>query len=339
MPETFKLGELFCGAGGFACGALQASDKKGLFRIEPVWASDYNSDACATYRLNIHDDSVFCEDVRTLDINKLEPIDAFVYGFPCNSFSTVGKHQGLDNENFGDLYKYGIRILENFQPKWFVAENVSGLQSAGDGTHLKQILNDMEYAGYVLTPHLYRFEEYGVPQKRHRYIIVGIRKDLADSGVCFRIPSTDTFSEVDVSARTALSGIPETAANQEIKQLSKTVQERLSYIKPGQNCWTADMPEEYRLKTKTKISQIYRRLHPDEPSYTVTASGGGGTAMYHWSENRELTNRERARLQTFPDNFTFVGNYASVRKQIGMAVPPAGAKNIFDAVLDAFANI
>lgn len=99
------------------------------------------------------------------------------------------------------------------------------------------------------------------------------------------------------------------------------------------------MPEELRIKTKTKISQIYRKLDPAKPSYTVTAAGGGGTFMYHWDDNRELTNRERARIQTFPDDYHFVGNYSSVRKQIGMAVPPEGAKIIFDAVLNTFANI
>ena len=83
---------------------------------------------------------------------------------------------------------------------------------------------------------------------------------------------------------------------------------------------------------------IYRRLHPDKPAYTVTGSGGGGTHVYHWNENRALTNRERARLQTFPDNFEFYGSKESVRKQIGMAVPVAGAKIILESVLKTFAG-
>ena len=87
-----------------------------------------------------------------------------------------------------------------------------------------------------------------------------------------------------------------------------------------------------------KISQIYRRLDPNKPSYTVTGSGGGGTHVYHWKENRALTNRERARLQTFPDNFIFEGSKESVRKQIGMAVPVEGAKIIFNAILKTFAK-
>ena len=81
------------------------------------------------------------------------------------------------------------------------------------------------------------------------------------------------------------------------------------------------------------MSQIYKRLDPDQPAYTITGSGGGGTHVYHWKEPRALTNRERARLQTFPDDFEFIGSKESVRRQIGMAVPPLGAKIIFEALI------
>ena len=84
---------------------------------------------------------------------------------------------------------------------------------------------------------------------------------------------------------------------------------------------------------------VYKRLDPTKPSYTVTGSGGGGTHIYHWSEPRALTNRERARLQTFPDTYEFIGSKESVRKQIGMAVPCKGAKIIFEAILKSFAGI
>jgi DNA (cytosine-5)-methyltransferase 1 len=87
------------------------------------------------------------------------------------------------------------------------------------------------------------------------------------------------------------------------------------------------------------MSQIYKRLDPKKPSYTITGSGGGGTHVYHWSEHRALTNRDRARLQSFPDNFVFEGSKESVRKQIGMAVPPVGARAIISAVLKTFAGI
>ncbi len=343
-PMKFRMGELFCGPGGIASGAHEARSDDGNFTIEHAWASDFDPDTCRTYAHNIcNDDSstVYCKDVRDLDIKKLGPIDAFAYGFPCNSFSNVGEHEGLENEKFGDLYTYGVEVLKVYQPMWFMAENVSGLKSAGAGGHFKQILKDLEDAGYVLVTNMYKFEQYGVPQTRHRIIIIGIRKDLHDQGIVFKVPSPEPYKDCDVSAETALSGIPENAPNQEVRVLQEKVKRRLSYIKPGQNVWQAkDLPPELQIKTRTKISQIYRKLDPKKPSYTVTAAGGGGTFMYHWSdEQRELTNRERARIQTFRDDFEFFGDYSSIRKQIGMAVPPEGAKIIFNAVLNTFAGI
>ena len=130
------------------------------------------------------------------------------------------------------------------------------------------------------------------------------------------------------------------APNNEMPKQSSIVVERLKHIRPGQNAFTANLPEHLRLKVKgAKISQIYKRLDPNKVAYTVTGSGGGGTHIYHWSENRALTNRERARLQTFPDSYVFQGSKESVRKQIGMAVPCQGAKIIFEAVLKTFAGI
>ena len=180
-------------------------------------------------------------------------------------------------------------------------------------------------------------EDYGVPQTRHRVIIVGIRNDL---DIEFKVPAPTTKSLEEISARVALSNIPNDAPNNEKRKLSDTVIERLTYIKPGQNVWQADdiLPERLKIKTKTRISQIYRKLDPNKPSYTITASGGGGTFGYHW-DNRELTNRERARIQTFPDYYCFVGNYSSVRKQIGMAVPCKLARTVVTAVLNCFAGI
>ena len=336
---TFKLGELFCGPGGLACGILRSKSDDGKFAVGHAWANDYDEDTCKTYIKNIcpnDPSSVYCGDVRSLDIPSLGEIDAFAYGFPCNSFSNVGEHQGFANEKFGQLYWYGVEVLRHYKPKWFIAENVSGIRSAGSND-FKIILNDLRESGYKLTTNLYKAEEYGIPQTRHRVIIVGIRDDIA---VDYKVPSTSVFSECDISSRTALSGIPEDAPNNEVKKLSDTVVKRLSYIKPGQNVWQAEvvLPEELRIRTKTRISQIYRKLDPNKPSYTITASGGGGTFGYHWTD-RELTNRERARIQTFPDDYYFVGTYSSVRKQIGMAVPCRLAEIVATAILNSFAGI
>ena len=337
----YRLGELFCGPGGLAWGATNADIERDDFGIVHAWANDYDSDTCDTYRHNIcpqDPESVIWGDVRKIDLENLPPINALAFGFPCNDFSVVGEQKGFDGK-FGPLYSYGVKILKSHRPEWFLAENVGGLRSANEGNAFQVILRDMQDAGYRVYPNLYKFEEYGVPQARHRVIIVGIREDLPYE---FRIPSTNLYRECDVTCRNAIENppIPQDALNNEKTAQSAIVVERLKHIKPGQNAFTADLPEELQLNVRgAKISQIYKRLDPTKPAYTVTGSGGGGTHIYHWSEPRALTNRERARLQTFPDTYYFMGSKESVRKQIGMAVPCQGAKIIFEAILKTFAGI
>lgn len=341
MVKEFKLGELFCGPGGLALGATTAQISDKSYKIVHKWANDYDSDTCKTYRRNIcpnDEESVICGDVRKLDIDSLGPIDAFAFGFPCNDFSVVGEQKGFDGV-FGPLYSYGVKVLKKYKPLWFLAENVGGLKSANEGKAFQKIQEDLIVAGYRIYPNLYKFEQYGVPQARHRMIIVGIRNDLPYE---FKIPSPEPYKDVDVTCKTAIEvpPIPADASNNELTKQSKIVVERLKHIKPGQNAFTANLPEELQLNVKgAKISQIYKRLDPAKPAYTVTGSGGGGTHIYHYEEPRALTNRERARLQTFPDNYVFEGSKESVRKQIGMAVPAKGAKIIFEAILNTFAGI
>lgn len=337
----YRLGELFCGPGGIGWGATNANIGDDNYRIIHQWANDYDESTCETYRHNIcpnAPETVYHEDIRTLDMSKLAPIDALAFGFPCNDYSVVGEQKGIDG-TFGPLYSYGVKALKLFKPMWFLAENVGGLRSANKGKALTKILNELKDSGYTITPHLYKFEDYGIPQARHRLIIVGIRNDIE---VEFKIPSPAPYSNIDNTCKNAIENppIPIDAFNNELTKQSKQVVERLKHIKPGQNAFTADLPEDLQLKVKgAKISQIYKRLDPTKPSYTVTGSGGGGTHIYHWSEPRALTNRERARLQTFPDSYQFLGSKESVRKQIGMAVPCQGAKIIFEAILKSFAGI
>lgn len=343
----FRLGELFCGPGGIAHGLLSASVQAATgetFSIEHAWATDYDEATCRTYRRNICPncpDTVICADVRILDLDcfhGISEIDALAFGFPCNDFSLVGEQKGFAG-TFGPLFRYGIDVLNRYRPMWFLAENVGGLRSANDGTAFGHILLEMFKAGYSIVPHYYSFEKYGVPQARQRIIIVGIRKDLP---VRFRVPSPEPYKDLDVSCGTALTvpPIPPDAPNNEPTKQSAIVVERLKHIRPGENAFSANLPESLRLNVRgAKISQIYKRLDPSKPAYTVTGSGGGGTHMYHWSEPRALTNRERARLQTFPDDYVFEGSKEEVRKQIGMAVPCKGANVVAKAILRSFAGI
>lgn len=335
----FRLGELFCGPGGLAEGAMTADIGDRNWKIIHTWANDFDENTCETYRRNIcpkNPESVICEDVHTLDFSRLEPIDALAFGAPCNDFSVVGEQKGIHGK-YGPLYSYGIKALKRYQPLWFLFENVSGIRSANEGKAFELIQKKMIEAGYRLYPNLYEFEKYGIPQARHRIIIVGIRSDQPYE---FKIPSFKGYKIKTCREAIEEPPIPADAPNNEISKQSKIVIERLKYIKPGENAWTADLPEELKLNVKsTKISQIYKRLDPDKPAYTITGSGGGGTHVYHWSEPRALTNRERARLQTFPDDYVFTGSKESVRKQIGMAVPVEGARIIFEAILKTFAGI
>ncbi len=329
LKYFFRLGELFAGAGGMALGAHNAKFKGGGFYH--AWVNDIAKDACETFKhnLSMSDDSIYCGDVRDLDFEAMPDIDGLLFGFPCNDFSMVNSRKGIKG-HYGGLYQWGAQGLSVKQPLFFIAENVSGLASSGND--LGVIIDAFEKTGYTVFPHKYRFEEYGVPQARHRIIIVGFRNDLGIENFVHPPPTT---KDNPITSKIALSGIKANATNNELTKQSDTVIERLKHIKPGENVFTANIPKSLQLSMKSgaTISQIYKRLKPNQPSYTVTGSGGGGTHIYHWKENRALTNRERARLQSFPDDFFFCGKRESVRRQIGMAVPPEGARHVFLSVL------
>lgn len=368
MPN-YVLGEMFSGPGGIALGAEVASKSisaAGGSSIRHGWAVEHHADTASTYRRNIEgasEDTVFVADVRNFDLRKVPSFNAFAFGFPCNDFSTVGEHRGLDGD-YGALYTFGVHALALHRPEWFIAENVSGLSKANGGMAFGKILSALRRPGaaaltdshftefygeqaeavdsdleYELVAHLYKFEQYGLPQKRHRIIITGIRRDVwegLEHGFCVPEPTTPLKNQ-QKTAREAIEDDPIAPAaynNTKIKH-SKAVEDRLRAILPGKNAFNTDFEDEsLRLNVKgVTLSNIYRRLDPNEPSYTVTGSGGGGTHMYHWEAPRALTNRERARLQTFPDWFRFLGGSPSVRRQIGMAVPPEGAQVVLEAML------
>ena len=265
MP--FRLGELFCGPGGIAWGATHADIGNPEYTIVHQWANDYDANTCNTYRHNIcpqDPQSVYHEDIRKFDMTKLAPIDALAFGFPCNDYSVVGEQKGMDGV-YGPLYSYGVKALKLFRPKWFLAENVGGLRNANDGKAFTKILTELRDAGYTITPHLYKFEDYGIPQARHRIIIVGIRDDL---DVVYKVPSTTPYANIDNSCKTAIEipPIPSNALNNEPTKQSPIVVERLKHIKPGENAFTANLPEALQLNIKgARISQIYKRLDPEKP--------------------------------------------------------------------------
>lgn len=367
--KSFSLGEMFSGPGGIALGAKYASEERrspvAPTPITHAWALDYHPDTTSTFQRNFPElpaENLFTADIREFDLRILPAFDAFAFGFPCNDFSNVGRKKGLEG-TYGPLYTYGIHAIAMNEPAWFLAENVTGISSANGGAAFGQILSALTHPSaaalsdplfherypeqalalnsdleYTLVAHRYRFEEYGVPQARHRVLIVGIRNDL---DLSFRVPAPTGIIRTAGEAIDDPPIAPD-APNNEMTRHGQRVIDRLSLIDPGKNAFNSDFSSDPSVKLNVRgatLSNIYKRVDPTKPSYTVTGSGGGGTQMYHWSEPRGLTNRERARLQTFPDDFVFEGGILSVKRQIGMAVPPEGAKIIIGAILDTFAGV
>jgi DNA (cytosine-5)-methyltransferase 1 len=312
-PAT-TFADLFSGAGGLSLGLVRAG-------FVPLWAVDSDSWACATYRRNIGP-HVICRDIREVDFRALPRPSGIAGGFPCNDWSVVGTRAG-DSGRFGILFTEFVRALDETRPLWFLAENVPGLLADRRGEAVLRAFAATG-PGYAVSVHLYRFEQYGVPQRRHRVVAVGVR--LSEGRVF--MPPAPTHS-VPVTAEEALRGVEAARHNNERIQHPPRVVRRLERIPEGGNAWDIAHEDGVGLNVRAcRLSLIYRRLRRDEPAYTVVGSGGGGTHMYHYAEPRALTNRERARLQSFPDEFVFEGPPGAVRRQIGMAVPPLAAEAI-----------
>lgn len=327
--QTPSMISLFSG-----CGGMDLPFHKAGFNL--VWAIDVNQDACQTFRRNISD-VIVCDQIENINISEVYNADLITGGFPCQDFSMIWKRPGLDGER-GNLYTYFLKFIQEKQPKAFIAENVKGLLSANNYKAIQRIISDFEQIepGYLVKPKLYNFADYGVPQFRERVLLVGIRKD---TGFNFIHPQPEYGLNRKYPYRTAseaLAGVENVPNNNEHQKIQPRTIEILKRIKPGGNF--TDIPKDSEYYVKGMISHVYRRLHPDQPSTTIIAGGGGGTWGYHYKEPRALTNRERARLQSFPDNFIFEGSFTEVRRQIGNAVPPDGLVTLVEALIPLFKN-
>lgn len=311
---------VFSGCGGLDLG----------FHLEgynTVWANDFSEWAVASFA-NYFGDVIKLEDITKIDPSTDKTIpdgDLVLGGFPCQDFSVIWKRPGLNGKR-GGLYRHFLEFVEAKQPKVFVAENVKGLLTANKKKAIETILKDFEgiVPGYVVKPHLYNFADYGVPQFRERLLIVGIR---IDTGFHFTHPKPThgpTTNTPYVTVGDALKDVENVPLNNEHMRCMDKTQRLLALIPEGGNF--KDVPPENPLYVKGMISHVYRRINRSEPSKTIIAAGGGGTWGYHFPENRPLTNRERARIQSFPDDFEFIGSNTEVRRQIGNAVPPQGVR-------------
>ena len=293
------------------------------FRIR--WANDNDHWACQTYRKNFGAHIVE-DDISALDFEGLPSCDVIIGGFPCQDFSMIWKRKGLKTER-GRLYLDFVRAVQTQRPKMFVAENVKGILTANGGKAIVRIKQDFSEAGYRVQEYPVNFADYGAPQLRERVLIIGIRNDLPDTFL-FPAPLHDAGSYI--GAREALRGVERVTLNNERLGIQPNTVEKLKLIRPGGNF--TDIPKDSPHYVNGMISHVYRRLHPDKPSTTIIAGGGGGTWGYHYKEHRPLTNRERARLFGYPDTFEFLGSITEVRRQIGNSVPPAGIQPIARAI-------
>ena len=314
--DKFKLVSLFSGCGGMDLGFYQEG-------FEIVWANDNNRWACETYKNNLGN-HIVCDDISNIDLGTIPNADVVTGGFPCQDFSMIWKRGGINTER-GNLYKYFVDVIKTVNPKIFIAENVKGLLTANNGNAIDQIVKDFNNvgSGYHTTINLVNFANYGTPQIRERVLIIGIRKDINGK---FELPQPTHKPEMYVSTKKALEGVEKIPFNNEHQNIAEKTRERLKLIPPGGNF--TDIPRDSPYYVKGMISHVYRRLHPDKPSTTIIAGGGGGTWGYHYSEPRPLTNRERARLFGYPDLFIFEGSITEVRRQIGNSVPPVGIRVI-----------
>lgn len=317
-----KVVSIFSGCGGLDLGFHQMG-------YETVWANDFAEWAVKTFA-GYFGNVITCRDITKIDPytdDTIPDCDVVLGGFPCQDFSIIWKQPGLNGKR-GGLFRHFAEFVDAKKPKAFVAENVKGLLTANDRKAIEVIIKDFESIapGYVVKPHLYNFAEYGVPQFRERVLFVGVR---IDTGFRFVHPLPTHGPRVGKPYYTsgeALQGVESIKANSERMNIKERTRQILELIPEGGNF--SDIPPDNPLYVKGMISHVYRRLKLDEPAKTIIAAGGGGTWGYHYPEPRPLTNRERARLQSFPDDFCFEGSIAEVRRQIGNAVPPRGVHEV-----------
>lgn len=314
------------------CGGLDLPFHRAGYRCRLV--NEFNQDAARTFERNFGL-KVDTSPIEELDMLNLPKAGLVTGGFPCQDFSQIWKRPGLKGTR-GNLYTYFLEVVDRVKPKAFIAENVLGILTANGGKAINQIISDFSAIdpGYVVIPKVYNFADFGVPQFRQRVILVGIRLDTGFNfihpvgrfGVNRKFPHRSTG--------VALAGLDDTFPNQEPMKIQPRTIEILKRIGAGGNF--TDIPKGDPYYVKGMISHVYRRIDPKKPSMTLIAGGGGGTWGYHYPEPRALTNRERARLQSFPDDFVFEGSFGEIRRQIGNAVPPVGVIQIVNRLNKLF---
>ena len=341
--------EVFSGAGGLSLGAKWAG-------IDVRMAIEKDYYAAETYKLN-HPETI----TKNVDIKNIKEIDIeknsttlLFGGAPCQGFSTSNQ-KTRDKENPSNwLFLEFVRLAKQWQPDWIVFENVRGIVETEKRFFLNEILNSFKKIGYTCTWKILNASDFGVPQIRSRFFLIGSKekKEVKFPEVKYKTKMTvkQAFddlpklengakeNELEYShkartnyAKSLRSGLS-TCTGHLVSKNSESVIERYAYIPQGGN-WE-DIPESL-MENYTDRSRchtgIYHRLKEDAPSVTI---GNYRKAMLiHPWEDRGLSVREAARLQSFPDNYQFMGSIGFQQQQVSNAVPPLLAKAVFEVIV------
>ena len=321
-----KLVSLFTGAGGLDLGFEKAG-------FEIVWANEFDKSIWETFELNFPHtklDKRSIVDVQSSDIPK---VDGIIGGPPCQSWSEAGAGRGISDSR-GQLFHDYIRLLKEKQPKFFLAENVSGILSSRHSEAFANILKEFESAGYIISQELHNANDFDVPQDRLRVIIIGYRKDLKKK---FEFPKPQEYKPVLKDA------IWDLRRAKKAKDGNKT--------NGNEKLWAPN--HEYMNGGFSTMYMSRNRVRAwDEPSFTIQA-GGRHAPIHpqapkmkfieknkrifvpgHEKKYRRLSVRECARIQTFPDEYIFkYENIADGYKMIGNAVPVNFAKHIAQKIM------
>ena len=312
--------ELFAGAGGVSLGLEKAN-------IDTLMYVEIDKDCCKTLNKNrphwnIKNIDIYNVDwKKELELLEIDSIDIVTGGFPCQAFSYAGKRLGFEDTR-GTLFYEFARCVKETKPYIFMAENVKGLITHNEGKTFETIIDVFKELGYEISWKLLNAYHYGVPQKRERVIIIGIRNDISKDKVSFIWPK-----ECEEKERKTLEKALKDCPSSIYTPYSDKKRKIMELVPQGGN-WR-DLPIEIQKEYMGKAfysgggkTGIAKRLSLNEPSPTILCSPcQKQTERCHPIETRPLTIRESARIQTFDDDWDFCGGISSQYKQIGNAVP------------------
>ncbi len=310
--KKIKVVSLFSGCGGGDLGLVGGfsflGKKYTKLGYELLWANDVLDFAIETHKKNFNGQAVL-GDITKINHKEIPDHDILVGGFPCQSFSIVGKRGGL-NDPRGKLYLEMLRILREKMPKVFIAENVKGLASIDKGNVLRQMVEDFENAGYIVTYSILNASLYGVPQKRERVFIIGVRNDLGKKFVFPQAPNIVV----------PLSKVIE--AHDKVDSKYYFSQKAMDGLKKANKAFNKGRAQKLDAPCNTISTHLAK----------VSLNGTDPVILVRQNCYRRLTPLEASRIQSFPENFAFEGTDAKKYIQIGNAIPPVLMWHVANAI-------